>query len=282
MAGRVHLPRRRAQRHRAAYPRHELLPDLQPAAPRLSAPRRAHAGLRAVPRPRRVRAGGDLEGGGRAERRPLPGLRGPRVRGGAPPPAPTARRHWPAAGLFAVLPPFPGYLFVAYPELVVSFVFLAGLAVLVHARGLAGAAGAGVVFALGALFRETLLLALPLYLVRLRRACAGAPSPPRRRRRSSWCDAVRARARPSIPMPSTRASWRRRAVPSTRWPREQGRAGERHANLAATAEVEPRHPRGGRRPHHDPAGGSGGRPPPRPPRERGPAPGHGHDGLAPP
>jgi len=72
-----------------------------------------------------------------------------------------------AAALFAVLPPFPGYLFVAYPELVVSFVFLAGLAVLVHARGMPGAVAAGVLYALGALFRETLLLALPLYLVRL-------------------------------------------------------------------------------------------------------------------
>jgi hypothetical protein len=72
-----------------------------------------------------------------------------------------------AAALFAVLPPFPGYLFVAYPELVVTFVFLAGVAVLVHARGLAGAAAAGVLYAAGALFRETLLLALPLYLVRL-------------------------------------------------------------------------------------------------------------------
>jgi hypothetical protein len=46
-------------------------------------------------------------------------------------------------------------------------VFLAGLAALVHARGMAGAALAGVLYALGALFRETLLLALPLYLVRL-------------------------------------------------------------------------------------------------------------------
>ncbi|HEV7501896.1 MAG TPA: hypothetical protein VGQ33_17905, partial [Vicinamibacteria bacterium] len=72
-----------------------------------------------------------------------------------------------AAGLFAVLPPFPGYLFVAYPEIVVTFVFLAGLAALLHARGLFGAALAGVLFALGALFRETLLLGLPLYLVRL-------------------------------------------------------------------------------------------------------------------
>ena len=72
-----------------------------------------------------------------------------------------------AAALFALLPPFPGYLYVAYPELVVSFVFLAGLAVLLHARGMAGAAAAGILFAAGALFRETLLLALPLYLARL-------------------------------------------------------------------------------------------------------------------
>ncbi len=72
-----------------------------------------------------------------------------------------------AAALFTVLPPFPGYLFVAYPEIVVAFAFLAGLAVLVHARGPGTAALAGVIFAGGALFRETLLLALPLYLVRL-------------------------------------------------------------------------------------------------------------------
>jgi hypothetical protein len=74
-----------------------------------------------------------------------------------------------AAALFTVLPPFPGYLFVAYPEIVVTFVFLAGLAALLHARGPAGAALAGVLFAAGALFRETLLLAAPLYLVRLPR-----------------------------------------------------------------------------------------------------------------
>ena len=54
-----------------------------------------------------------------------------------------------AAALFAVLPPFPGYLFVAYPEIVVTFVFLAGVAVLVHARGLAGAAAAGVLYRRG-------------------------------------------------------------------------------------------------------------------------------------
>jgi len=72
-----------------------------------------------------------------------------------------------AAVLFALLPPFPGYVFVAYPELVVTLAFLAGLAALVHARGPATAALAGVLFALGALFRETLLLALPIYLARL-------------------------------------------------------------------------------------------------------------------
>jgi hypothetical protein len=72
-----------------------------------------------------------------------------------------------AAALFTVLPPFPGYLYVAYPEIVVAFVFLAGLAVLVHARSPATAALAGVLFASGALFRETLLVAAPLYLVRL-------------------------------------------------------------------------------------------------------------------
>src|SRR5262249_60805927 len=72
-----------------------------------------------------------------------------------------------AAALFTVLPPYPGYLFVAYPEVLVAFVFLAGLAVLLHARGPAGAVLAGVLFGAGALFREALLLALPLYLVRL-------------------------------------------------------------------------------------------------------------------
>jgi len=72
-----------------------------------------------------------------------------------------------AAALFAVLPPFPGYVFIAYPELVVALVFLAGLAAVVHARGTGMAVVAGVLFALGALFRETLLVALPIYIVRL-------------------------------------------------------------------------------------------------------------------
>lgn len=74
-----------------------------------------------------------------------------------------------AAALFAVLPPFPGYLYVVYPELTVTFVFLVGLTWLLSGTGRLHAPLAGVLFALGALFRETLLLALPLYVVRLPR-----------------------------------------------------------------------------------------------------------------
>lgn len=74
-----------------------------------------------------------------------------------------------AAGLFVLLPPFPGYLFVVYPEIVVGFVFLAGIAWLLRGHGVAHAAVAGALFAAGALFRETLLFALPVYLARLSR-----------------------------------------------------------------------------------------------------------------
>jgi hypothetical protein len=79
---------------------------------------------------------------------------------------------WPAAtaaALFTLMPPFPGYLFVVYPEMLVSFVFLAGLAWLFRGEGMRHAVVAGVLFGLGPLFRETLLLALPLYVARLRR-----------------------------------------------------------------------------------------------------------------
>ena len=74
-----------------------------------------------------------------------------------------------AAGLFALLPPFPAYLRIAYPEWAVTLVFLAGLAWLFLGRGAAHAAVAGALFAVGALFRESLLLAFPLYLVRIER-----------------------------------------------------------------------------------------------------------------
>ncbi len=74
-----------------------------------------------------------------------------------------------AATLFAVLPPFPGYLFVAYPELLVTFALLGPLLLLLRAHGPAGAFWAGVAFGLGALVRESLLLAFPLAMARLPR-----------------------------------------------------------------------------------------------------------------
>jgi hypothetical protein len=74
-----------------------------------------------------------------------------------------------AAALFTLLPPFPGYLPVAYPEIVVSCVLLSGLAWVVTVTGTPRAVVAGILFGLGALFRESLLLALPLYLVRIPR-----------------------------------------------------------------------------------------------------------------
>jgi hypothetical protein len=74
-----------------------------------------------------------------------------------------------AAALFLLLPPFAGYLYVVYPELLGAALFMAGLAALVHTRGVAAAAACGVLFGLGALVRETLLLAAPLYVARLSR-----------------------------------------------------------------------------------------------------------------
>lgn len=145
-----------------------------------------------------------------------------------------------AAGLFAVLPPFPGYLFVAYPEMVVAFAFLAGLAVLLHTRGLFGAALAGVIFALGALFRETLLLALPLYLVRL---------PPRLRWRAFAPAAAATFVLVVVPLARDRAVHPNALYPSVV---EEARRSDHplgaltgavlanvRANLAATVEAEP-------------------------------------------
>lgn len=73
------------------------------------------------------------------------------------------------AALFTVLPPFPGYLMIVYPELLAAALFLAQLAWLL--RGPAGtrhAFVAGALYGLGPLVRETLLLALPVFLARLR------------------------------------------------------------------------------------------------------------------
>ena len=90
-----------------------------------------------------------------------------------------------AAALFTVLPPFPGYLFVAYPEIVVAFVFLAGIAVLVHARGpwRSGARGRALRGRAPSFARRCSWPRLSTSCA-CRRACAGAPSRRRRRRRS--------------------------------------------------------------------------------------------------
>jgi hypothetical protein len=74
-----------------------------------------------------------------------------------------------AAALLAVCPPFPGYLFVAYPEMLTAVAFLIGLAWLVSGGGRAHAVVAGVLYAAGAVVRETLLVALPLYAARIPR-----------------------------------------------------------------------------------------------------------------
>lgn len=74
-----------------------------------------------------------------------------------------------AAALFAVLPPFPSYVAMALPEIATAFAFLCGIAWLLLGRGRLHGVLAGVLFALGALMRETLLLALPIYALRLER-----------------------------------------------------------------------------------------------------------------
>jgi hypothetical protein len=74
-----------------------------------------------------------------------------------------------AAALFAILPPFPSYVGMALPEIATGFALLVGIAWLVTGRGRWHAVLAGVLFALGALLRETLLLALPIYALRLER-----------------------------------------------------------------------------------------------------------------
>jgi hypothetical protein len=74
-----------------------------------------------------------------------------------------------AAAFFAILPPFRAYLFVVYPELVTTAALLAQLAWLVSGGGVAHAVVDGVLFGLGPVFRETLLVSLPLHVVWLRR-----------------------------------------------------------------------------------------------------------------
>jgi len=74
-----------------------------------------------------------------------------------------------AAALFAVLPPFPAYLFVAYPEIAITFVLLGGILWVLWGDGSLRAVISGVLFGASPLFRETLLLALPIFVARMKK-----------------------------------------------------------------------------------------------------------------
>lgn len=71
--------------------------------------------------------------------------------------------------LFSLLPPLLAYLPVAYAEVLVTTSLLLPLVVSFRARSLPLAALAGVLFGLGPLVRETLILALPMHVARLGR-----------------------------------------------------------------------------------------------------------------
>jgi len=68
-----------------------------------------------------------------------------------------------AAALAAVLPPFPGYLYVAFPELLLPVLLLAGVRLALFPPRPATAALSGALFGLGPLFRENLLFSLPIF-----------------------------------------------------------------------------------------------------------------------
>jgi 4-amino-4-deoxy-L-arabinose transferase-like glycosyltransferase len=72
-----------------------------------------------------------------------------------------------AAALASVLPPYPGYLYVAFPEFALPVLLLACLCLALDARQAWRAVLAGVLFGLGPLFRENLLIALPILVVAL-------------------------------------------------------------------------------------------------------------------
>jgi len=74
-----------------------------------------------------------------------------------------------SAALFAIAPPTAGYLFIAYSELLTTFALLLAVFLSARATGSAGAFVAGAVFGLGALVRETLLVALPVHFALLPR-----------------------------------------------------------------------------------------------------------------
>jgi hypothetical protein len=67
----------------------------------------------------------------------------------------------------AILPPYPGYLAVAYPEHVTAAALMVLLAVMVRVEGRVAVFLLGFALGLALLFRETLLFALPLFENRL-------------------------------------------------------------------------------------------------------------------
>ncbi len=74
-----------------------------------------------------------------------------------------------AAALFAIAPPTAGYLFIVYPELLTTFALLLAVYLSARATGGWGAFLAGAIFGLGAIVRETLLVALPVHFALLPR-----------------------------------------------------------------------------------------------------------------
>ena len=77
------------------------------------------------------------------------------------------RRSLAAAALVALLPPYPGYLAVAYPEQVTAAALMVLLAAAVRVEGAAATFLLGFMAAAALLFRETLLFATPLFALRL-------------------------------------------------------------------------------------------------------------------
>lgn len=73
-------------------------------------------------------------------------------------------RSFLAAAIVAILPPYPGYLAIAYPEHVTASAFVALVAAAVWTTTSAGALLLGLLAGVALLFRETLLFALPIFV----------------------------------------------------------------------------------------------------------------------
>jgi hypothetical protein len=69
------------------------------------------------------------------------------------------------AALLVSTPPLPGYVWLAFPEVAIAALTLLSLLAGLRARDVRSAALAGIVFAMGPLLRESLLLHLPFFLL---------------------------------------------------------------------------------------------------------------------